>query len=117
MVNQEKLAYLREKYNIKILEDNAHTIGAVYNGVKAGSCVNSDASIFSFHPVKHLTTGEGGAVTTNSKELYEKILTLRNHGMIKTSDMKPWEYEMRDFGFNYRITDFQSDLGLSQLKS
>jgi len=115
MINQEKLSYLKEKYNIKILEDNAHAIGAVYNEIKAGSCVNSDASIFSFHPVKHLTTGEGGAITTNSKEVYEKLLTLRNHGMIKTPDMKPWEYQMRELGFNYRITDFQCALGLSQL--
>jgi UDP-4-amino-4,6-dideoxy-L-N-acetyl-beta-L-altrosamine transaminase len=116
MLNQDKLAYLKKTYNIKILEDNAHAIGASYNGVKAGSCKNSDASIFSFHPVKHLTTGEGGAITTNSKSIYEKLLTLRGHGMVKTSDMKPWEYEMRELGFNYRITDFQCALGISQLK-
>ena len=115
MVEQEKLAYLKEKYNIIILEDNAHAIGAVYNGIKAGSCTNSDVSIFSFHPVKHLTTAEGGAITTNSKELYEKMLTLRGHGMVKTPEMKPWEYEMRELGFNYRITDMQCALGLSQL--
>ena len=116
MVNQEKLKYLRETYNIKILEDNAHAIGAVYDGIKSGSCTNSDCSIFSFHPVKHLTTAEGGAITTNSKEIYEKLLTLRSHGMVKTPDMKPWEYEMRDLGFNYRITDIQCALGISQLK-
>jgi UDP-4-amino-4,6-dideoxy-N-acetyl-beta-L-altrosamine transaminase len=116
MVNQERLKYLKDRYSILILEDNAHAIGAEYNGVKAGSCANSDISIFSFHPVKHLTTGEGGAITTNSKELYKKLLTLRNHGMVKTPDMKPWEYEMRELGFNYRITDFQSALGISQLK-
>ena len=116
MVNQEKLKYLRDTYKITILEDNAHAIGAVYNGLKAGSCVNSDCSIFSFHPVKHLTTGEGGAITTNSKDIYEKLLTLRGHGMVKTPDMKPWEYEMRELGFNYRITDIQCTLGLSQLK-
>jgi UDP-4-amino-4,6-dideoxy-N-acetyl-beta-L-altrosamine transaminase len=115
MINQEKLKYLKEKYNILILEDNAHSIGAKYNDIKAGSCTNSDMSIFSFHPVKHLTTGEGGAVTTNSKEYYEKLLLLRNHGMFKTNDMKPWEYEMRELGYNYRITDLQCALGLSQL--
>ena len=115
MLNQDKLKYLRETYNIKILEDNAHAIGAKYSGVKSGSCTNSDISIFSFHPVKHITTGEGGALTTNSKEIYEKLLSLRAHGMIKTPDMKPWEYEMRDLGFNYRITDIQCALGLSQL--
>jgi len=115
MVNQEKLKYLKNTYKILILEDNAHAIGAEYNAIKAGSCVNSDCSIFSFHPVKHLTTGEGGAITTNSKEIYEKLLTLRGHGMVKTPEMKPWEYEMRDLGFNYRITDIQCALGLSQL--
>ena len=116
MVNQEKLKYLKETYDIKILEDNAHAIGAVYNGIKAGSCTNSDISIFSFHPVKHLTTGEGGAITTNDKNIYEKLLMLRGHGMIKTPDMKPWEYEMIDLGYNYRITDIQCALGISQLK-
>jgi len=116
MLNQEKLKYLKEKYNITILEDNAHAIGAVYNNIKAGSCTNSDASIFSFHPVKHLTTGEGGAITTNSKEIYEKLLILRNHGMVRTAEMKPWEYKMRELGFNYRITDIQCALGISQLK-
>ena len=115
MLNQEKLKHLKETYNIKILEDNAHAIGAVYDGIKAGSCVNSDCSIFSFHPVKHLTTGEGGAITTNSKEIYEQLLALRSHGMLKTLDMKPWQYEMHSLGFNYRITDIQCALGLSQL--
>jgi len=116
MLKQEKLIHLKKTYGITILEDNAHAIGAVYNDVKAGSCVNSDISIFSFHPVKHLTTAEGGAITTNSKELYEKLLVLRNHGMVKTAEMKPWEYEMQELGFNYRITDLQCALGISQLK-
>jgi len=116
MVNQEKLKYLKETYNIKILEDNAHAIGAIYEGIKAGSCKNSDASIFSFHPVKHITTGEGGAITTNNKEMYDKLLSLRTHGIIKTSDMKPWEYNMTKLGYNGRITDFQCALGISQLK-
>ena len=116
MLNQKKLKYIKDKYNIVILEDNAHAIGAVYDGIQAGSCVNSDASIFSFHPVKHMTTGEGGAITTNSKELYEKLLILRNHGMVKTDKLKPWEYNMVTLGFNGRITDFQCALGLSQLK-
>ena len=116
MLNQEKLHYLKETYKVKILEDNAHAIGAEYNGIKAGSCVNSDVSIFSFHPVKHLTTGEGGAITTNDKETYEKLIILRGHGMVKTPEMKPWEYDMRELGFNYRITDIQCALGISQLK-
>ncbi|MCF6331168.1 MAG: aminotransferase class I/II-fold pyridoxal phosphate-dependent enzyme [Sulfurimonas sp.] len=116
MINQEKLKYLKEKYKIKILEDNAHAIGAVYNGIKSGSCTNSDISIFSFHPVKHMTTGEGGAITTNDKAIYEKLLSLRTHGMVKTSNMKPWEYHMTALGYNGRITDFQCALGLSQIK-
>jgi len=116
MINQEKLKYLKDTYNLKILEDNAHAIGAKYNNIKAGSCKNSDCSIFSFHPVKHMTTGEGGAITTNNKELYEKLLTLRTHGMTKTANLKPWEYNMVELGFNGRITDFQCALGLSQLK-
>lgn len=115
MINQEKLKYLKETYGVVILEDCAHAIGAVYNDIKSGSCINSDISIFSFHPVKHLTTAEGGAITTNSKEIYEKLLMLRGHGIVKTPDMKPWEYEMQDLGFNYRITDIQCALGLSQL--
>ncbi len=116
MINQQKLQYLKNTYNITILEDNAHAIGAISNSIKAGSCTHSDCSIFSFHPVKHLTTGEGGAITTNSKEIYQKLLTLRGHGMVKTPQMRPWEYEMRELGFNYRITDIQCALGLSQLK-
>ncbi|MBL0703747.1 MAG: UDP-4-amino-4,6-dideoxy-N-acetyl-beta-L-altrosamine transaminase [Sulfurospirillum sp.] len=115
-LDQNKLKNLRKIYNVLILEDCAHSIGAIYDGVKAGSCTNSDCSIFSFHPVKNMTTGEGGAITTNSKELYEKLLILRNHGMVKTQDMKPWEYEMQHLGFNYRITDIQCALGISQLK-
>ncbi|WP_457608714.1 UDP-4-amino-4,6-dideoxy-N-acetyl-beta-L-altrosamine transaminase [Nitratifractor sp.] len=115
-VEQEKLAKLKERYGITILEDCAHSIGAEYNGIKAGSCTHSDASIFSFHPVKHMTTGEGGMVTTNDEALCERLKILRNHGMVKTPGMKPWEYEMRELGFNYRITDIQCALGLSQLK-
>ena len=127
-VNQTKLKYLKDTYNIKILEDCAHSIGAIDDNIKAGSCINSDCSILSFHPVKHLTTGEGGAITTNSKEIYEKLLELRMHGMNRTSfkdesmskdvkgNINPWYYEMHSLGYNYRITDFQCALGLSQFK-
>lgn len=116
IIDQAKLKYLRETYGVKILEDCAHAIGAKEGEIQAASCTNSDISILSFHPVKHMTTGEGGAITTNSKEMYEKLLTLRGHGMVKTPEMKPWEYEMQMLGFNYRITDMQCALGLSQLK-
>ena len=115
-IEQEKLKYLKESYNIKILEDCAHSLGASFGNIKAGSCENSDCSILSFHPVKHITTGEGGAVTTNSKEIYEKLLELRAHGIKRLPDFAPWYYEMHSLGFNYRITDMQAALGISQLK-
>ncbi|WP_419766234.1 MAG: UDP-4-amino-4,6-dideoxy-N-acetyl-beta-L-altrosamine transaminase [Arcobacter sp.] len=115
-VNQKRLKELKEKYDIKILEDCAHSIGAVNDSVKAGSCVNSDISTFSFHPVKGFTTGEGGAITTNSKEIYEKLLVLRNHGMKANPDIAPWHYDMAELGFNYRLTDISCALGISQLK-
>ena len=116
IVNQKKLKYLKESYNIKILEDCAHSLGASFGNIKAGSCENSDCSILSFHPVKHITTGEGGAVTTNSKEIYEKLLELRAHGIKRLPEFAPWYYEMHSLGFNYRITDMQAALGISQLK-
>lgn len=116
ILNQKKLKNLKEKYNIKILEDNAHSIGAIQGSIKAGACINSDISIFSFHPVKNLTTGEGGAITTNSKEIYEKLLVLRNHGMSANSEIAPWHYDMNELGFNYRLTDISCALGISQLK-
>ena len=115
-IEQEKLKYIKESYNIKILEDCAHSLGASFGNIKAGSCENSDCSILSFHPVKHITTGEGGAVTTNSKEIYEKLLELRAHGIKRFPDAAPWYYEMHSLGFNYRITDMQATLGISQLK-
>ncbi|MCK5050740.1 MAG: UDP-4-amino-4,6-dideoxy-N-acetyl-beta-L-altrosamine transaminase [Candidatus Cloacimonetes bacterium] len=116
MLNQAKLKFLKETYDIAILEDCSHAIGAKDGNIKVASCVNSDISTLSFHPVKHITTAEGGAITTNSEDIYKKLLILRNHGMVKTPNMKPWEYEMRELGYNYRITDIQCALGLSQMK-
>jgi UDP-4-amino-4,6-dideoxy-L-N-acetyl-beta-L-altrosamine transaminase len=123
-VDQDKLRHLKAKYGVKILEDCAHSIGAVFNGIKAGSSTYSDSSTFSFHPVKQLTTGEGGAVTTNDQEIYHKIMLLRNHGMTRESSAftnpggaaEPWYYEMHELGYNYRITDIQAALGLSQFR-
>ena len=127
-INQNKLKYLKETYNIKILEDCAHSLGATFENINAGSCIYSDLSILSFHPVKHLTTGEGGAITTNNEEFYKKLLELRTHGINrenflhkqmsedKKGNINPWYYEMHSLGFNYRITDFQCALGLSQFK-
>ncbi len=115
LLDQTHLKALKNRYKVMILEDCAHSIGAENLGVKAGSCAFSDCAIFSFHPVKNMTTGEGGAITTNSKELYEKLLVLRNHGMVRKSDVAPWYYEMHTLGFNYRLTDIQAALGISQL--
>jgi len=104
----EKLRYLKKRYKVKILLDNAH-----YFGKDEGIC---DMATFSFHPVKHITTFEGGAIGTNDKEIYEKLLRLRNHGMYKDDDMYPWGYEMRELGYNYRLSDVASAMGLSQLE-
>jgi perosamine synthetase len=108
-----------------VIEDACHALGADYyhngNRCRVGSCVHSHMACFSFHPVKHVTTGEGGAVTTNDEQLYKKLLLYRNHGISKdpalmTRHDGPWYYEMHELGFNYRITDFQCALGLAQLK-
>ncbi|MFH1777834.1 MAG: UDP-4-amino-4,6-dideoxy-N-acetyl-beta-L-altrosamine transaminase [Candidatus Omnitrophota bacterium] len=119
----ESIYAIAKKNNLIIIEDACHALGAKYKAgttyTNVGSCRHSDMTVFSFHPVKHITTGEGGAITTNNKNYYKKLLALRNHGMYKdknTAKRGPWYYEMRDLGFNYRITDFQCALGLSQLK-
>lgn len=110
---------IARKYNLVVIEDAAHALGSTYRNMKVGSF--SDMTMFSFHPVKHITSGEGGVVTTNNKEYYEKLLHFRAHGIIRdTSKMKeyhgPWYHEMQYLGYNYRITDIQAALGLSQLK-
>ncbi|MFC1722678.1 UDP-4-amino-4,6-dideoxy-N-acetyl-beta-L-altrosamine transaminase [Nanoarchaeota archaeon] len=108
--------------DVLIIEDACHALGATYKGTRIGDCSYSDMCVFSFHPVKHITTGEGGMITTNSKKLFEKLMMLRNHGITKDPSKLfntpdgPWYYEMQDLGFNYRITDFQCALGASQLK-
>lgn len=116
---------LAKARGLRVIEDAAHAIGASYGHegkrFKVGSCAHSDMTVFSFHPVKHITTGEGGVVTTNDPELYQQLLQLRSHGITRDpSRMEasegPWYYEMQDLGFNYRITDFQCALGLKQLE-
>lgn len=112
---------IADKHNLFVVEDSAHAIGSDYLSKKVGCCEFSDMSIFSFHPVKNMTTGEGGVITTNNEKLYKKLLLLRSHGMIKdqqilTKNDGPWYYEMHEFGFNYRLTDIQASLGISQLK-
>ncbi len=115
--DMEHVSALAKKRNLIVIEDAAHAIGSDYKDTKVGSCKYSDMTIFSFHPVKTITTGEGGAVTTNDPRLYEKLCSYRAHGMHKDGAMSgTWEYEMRELGFNYRITDFQCALGISQLK-
>lgn len=108
---------LRENFKGLIIEDAAHALGAKNGTEKIGSCANSDMCIFSFHPVKHITTGEGGIITTNSEELYKKLLILRSHGIdsSKKIEDEPWGTPMVSLGYNYRITDIQCALGLSQL--
>ncbi|HIE59000.1 MAG TPA: UDP-4-amino-4,6-dideoxy-N-acetyl-beta-L-altrosamine transaminase [Persephonella sp.] len=121
-VNMEKIKQIAEKYNLKVVEDACHALGAMYKEEKIGSCKYCDATVFSFHPVKHITTGEGGAVLTNDEKVYEKLLMFRNHGITKDKNKLintqegDWYYEMQILGFNYRMTDIQASLGISQLK-
>ena len=119
----------REK-NINIIEDAAHALGATYDsGDKVGSCTYSDMTVFSFHPVKSITTGEGGMITTNNEKLYDKLLKLRTHGIQRKefgfqnkilgyTDGQPnlWYYEMDSLGYHYRLTEIQAMLGYSQMK-
>jgi dTDP-4-amino-4,6-dideoxygalactose transaminase len=127
--DMEKIFKLKKKYNFKIIEDSCHALGGSFNKYKVGSCKYSDISTFSFHPVKPITTGEGGIITTNNKKIYEKLLIYRTHGIIKDQKkfynkknafdkkfVNRWYYEMIDLGYNYRLTDIQSALGQSQLK-
>lgn len=120
-VDMVRISEIAINTNLRVIEDAAHAIGSTYSdGTRVGNCKYSDLTIFSFHPVKTITTGEGGAITTNSRELYEKLLMLRSHGI--TRDLKkmsqaegPWYYEMLELGYNYRLTDMQAALGISQL--
>ncbi|MBE6454726.1 MAG: UDP-4-amino-4,6-dideoxy-N-acetyl-beta-L-altrosamine transaminase [Alphaproteobacteria bacterium] len=115
--DMQKIYEVAKKHNLYVIEDAAHAIGSEYKGKKVGCCEFSDMTVFSFHPVKTITTAEGGAVVTNSKELYDKLCAFRAHGMHKDGEMvNTWEYEMRELGYNYRMTDVQAALGISQLK-
>lgn len=125
-VNLEAFRSLANEYGCWIIEDACHAPGGFFKDSndqiqKCGNGNFADLSIFSFHPVKHIACGEGGMITTNSKELFERLLLLRTHGITKDPDklMKNdggWYYEMQDLGYNYRLTDFQAALGISQLK-
>ena len=138
--NMPEIWRIARKFGLITIEDACHALGAEYpSGEKVGSCAYSDMTVFSFHPAKHITTGEGGMVTTNDRALYERLLLFRNHGITRNSGKfvncslltavkypksqipnpkshNSWYYEMQDLGFNYRMTDIQSALGISQLK-
>jgi len=121
-----KIRTLAKKKKLIVIEDSCHALGAQYKSdgrwIKVGSCLHSDMAAFSFHPVKHITTGEGGAILTNRKDLWEKLTRLREHGMtrdrsrFKNPDHGGWYYEMQELGYNYRLTDIQCALGISQMK-
>jgi UDP-4-amino-4,6-dideoxy-N-acetyl-beta-L-altrosamine transaminase len=119
--DMRKLASLAEKYGFLVIEDASHAVGGSYEGRKIGSCEFSDITVFSFHAVKIVTTGEGGMALTDNSEIANKITRLRSHGITRdTSEMSggsdgPWYYEQLDLGFNYRITDIQAALGISQM--
>lgn len=112
-VDMGKIWDLAQRYNLYVIEDACHALGSKYKGYKTGSCKFSHITVFSFHPVKHITTGEGGAALTNDKELYEKLLICRNHGIKRGEE---WFYNVEYPSFNFRITDFQCALGISQLQ-
>ena len=119
--DMEEIHGLGRRYGFKIIEDAAHAIGAKYQTESVGSCQYSDITVFSFHPVKIITTGEGGSAMTNDSLLAEKMKLLRSHGITRDSVKiqknldGPWCYDQIDLGFNYRMTDIQAALGISQL--
>ena len=122
-VNMEEYRALADANNLWIIEDACHAPGGYFidSNEDKNFCGNgrySDIGVFSFHPVKHIACGEGGMLTTNSEELYEKLLLLRTHGITKENMQENhgnWYYEMKELGFNYRLTDFQAALGITQL--
>lgn len=125
-IDMEEVRVLADKFNLWIMEDACHAPGGYFIDSKkrkqfCGNGRYADIAVFSFHPVKHIACGEGGMITTNNKSLYEKLLLLRSHGITKDPKLLHendggWYYEMQELGFNYRLTDFQAALGISQLK-
>lgn len=115
----DEILQIAREHNLIVIEDAAHALGARYKNTRIGSI--GDMTMFSFHPVKHITTGEGGMITTNSPLYYEKLLQFRTHGITRDErrlreNHGPWYYEMQFLGYNYRITDIQTSLGISQLR-
>ena len=125
-IDEERLHQLSVEYGFKVVVDACHAPGGSWTDSKGekqmvGNCKYADLSVFSFHPVKHIAAGEGGCITTNNKDLYEKVALYRTHGITKnpnrlTRNDGGWYYEMQDLGYNYRITEFQAALASSQLK-
>lgn len=116
--NMDEIMKIAKEHKLIVIADGAHALGAQYKKKMVGNI--SDMTIFSFHPVKHITTGEGGVITTNDDELYEKLMMFRTHGITRdneklTRDEGSWYYEQQFLGYNYRITDIQAALGISQL--
>lgn len=114
----DEIHKIAKEYNLIVIEDAAHALGADYKGKKIGSL--SDMTTFSFHPVKHITTGEGGMIVTNDEKFYERLKLFRTHGITReekylSKNDGPWYYEQIDLGYNYRITDIQCALGVSQM--
>ena len=120
--DMEKIYKLSQKYGFKIIEDASHAIGGKYKGQLIGNCKYSNITIFSFHPVKIITTGEGGIALTNSSVLKEQMQLLRSHGITRDQDLMTqkiegsWYYQQIGLGYNYRMTDMQAALGISQIK-
>lgn len=125
-IDEERLHQLAVEYDFKVVVDACHAPGGSWTDSKGehqmiGNCRYADLSVFSFHPVKHIAAGEGGCITTNDKDLYEKVALYRTHGITKDPNLLTrndggWYYEMQDLGYNYRITEFQAALASSQLK-
>ncbi|MFZ3129571.1 MAG: UDP-4-amino-4,6-dideoxy-N-acetyl-beta-L-altrosamine transaminase [Desulfosporosinus sp.] len=117
----ERIAELSGIYGFKIMEDASHALGGSYKDSKVGSCAYSELTVFSFHPVKIITTGEGGMILTNRRELYERLVRLRSHGITRDYYHKQgisdgsWCYQQIELGYNYRMTDIQAALGASQM--
>jgi UDP-4-amino-4,6-dideoxy-N-acetyl-beta-L-altrosamine transaminase len=120
--DMEALHALSRRYGFALLEDASHAIGGRYQGAPVGNCRYADATVFSFHPVKIVTTGEGGMVLTNREDLYQALLRFRSHGITRDPQQLqgevdgPWSYQQLDLGFNYRMTDIQAALGASQMR-
>lgn len=119
--DMEAISHLADRYGFIVIEDASHAIGGRYKGEPVGNCRHSAMTVFSFHPVKIVTTGEGGMVLTKRPELYERLVRLRSHGitrdpaLMKNESHGPWYYEQIELGFNYRMTDIQAALGVSQM--